>query len=491
MDDPRVKLGVGMAGVAAAPLLHELDSVRPIVRLAPGLDVAAAGAAAALVSCVRRLFPHTEVDGDARLGPNPWAAETVEGVLAATQRAVPTPTERFSTDFVIAFGDSVSAADLWVAGGQWTAIVARSSQRVEPCSDGAGLHAAAALAAAELSKVLLGRVGFRHFGIGGVQVWNLLTHTCEPAPAHESAARGDDLEIALLGGGSVGSSVAGLIALLPSLRGRAVLVDSDSFDPSRNPYRYPASTGLETGKKVLWLESLLRAAGWDVSSIDGHVRDWVRRQETPGFTGIAISSVDTPEGRLEVADVLARDTLSVGVDGLALHLQRERLGDGFRCPFCDFVDLTPTLGRVAQIAAHCGLRQERVAQILITNEELTETDVHDAVTAGKVHPDSAAALVGRRIEDLQHRAYAEATIKTPAGAPLAVSAPHVSWIAGVLVAAELLKASLGMSMVHRRVDLDMSGIPAGFTRALAADQSRRCVCASPVRRQWMRKLYGG
>src|ERR1700691_517621 len=69
-------------------------------------------------------------------------------------------------------------------------------------------------------------------------------------------------ELVFFGSGSVGSSAIGLLSTQTDLVGRAVVVDPDNFDSQRNPYRYPASTGTETGPKAPWTAGLLSGSGW-------------------------------------------------------------------------------------------------------------------------------------------------------------------------------------------------------------------------------------
>ncbi len=487
MSDPRLALGADRTGVGAAGVLEALDAVRVVVRLAPGLGEPAGVAGLALVSILGRLLPHIVVDGDAPVGPNPWAATSItDGYdrLAATR---PAATRSATRDLVVAAGATIGRADLWVGGDEWTARVGRTPQLLDSGGLGLGLQAAATLAAAAVAKHVLGPLGMAHVPLPAGLVWNLADHRRRPAPPIERR-RSRPISLAVLGAGSVGSSAVGVLGCLPELTGRAVVVDDDSFDPARNPYRYPASTGDERGAKAAWLAGVLQRLGWQASHIEGTVAQWVAASPAPGFAGIAVSSVDTVDGRLQVADLLAETTLSLGVDGLALHLQRERLGDGFACPYCDFVDLDPPASQAAVWAEQTGLPVERVLSLAL-GAPLTDADVATAVAAGRLDGERAGELVGRRLADLVRRAYAEATIPTPGAAPTAVSAPYVSWMGGVLAAAEIAKAAQGLPLVERRVDLDLTGLPPGFVLARPADRSGRCVCASPVRRRWMRRLY--
>jgi hypothetical protein len=487
MSDPRLALGADSTGVGAARVLEALDGVRVIVRLAPGLPEPTGAAGLALVSILGRLLPHVVVDGDAPVGPNPWTAGSVtDGYdrLAATR---PAPTQPAARDLVVAMGPTIDHADLWVGGDEWTARLGRTPQPLDPAGLGLGLQAAATLAAAEVAKQVLGPLGIAHVPLPTELVWNLADYRRRPAPPIERRRPGP-VSLAVLGGGSVGSSVVGVLGCLPELTGRVVVVDDDAFDPTRNPYRYPASTGAERGAKAAWLAGVLLRLGWQARHIEGTVAQWVAASPAPGFAGIAVASVDTPEGRLQVADLLAETTLSLGVDGLALHLQRERLGDGFACPYCDFIDLEPPASQAAVWAQQTGLPVERVLALAL-GTSLTDADVAAAVAAARLDGERAGELVGRRLADLVRRAYAEATIPTPGAAPTAVSAPYVSWMGGVLATAEIAKAALGLPAVERRVDLDLTGLPPGFVLARPADRAGRCVCASPVRRRWMARLY--
>lgn len=273
------------------------------------------------------------------------------------------------------------------------------------------------------------------------------------------------------------------------MSGHAVFVDGDTFDPARNTYRYPSSLGTETGPKATWVKGLLTAAGWTAADLVGSASDWVRSQADPGFTGIAVSSVDRADSRLQVADSLAATNLSVGVDGLALHIQREHPLDAFACPYCDFVSLAPPMNQIDSTAELLKLPQPRVAQLMLDGDTLTAVDIATVVAAGRIRPERSEELVGRRIDDLIRRTYAEISVPTDVGVPAAVSASYVSWMGGVLIAAELIKSALGLAMVDRRVDLDLSGVPLEGVRQRPRDTSGNCICASPQRRRWATRLY--
>lgn len=489
MTDPRVSLGPSLLPDAGDRTTDALDGVRPIIRLGQRLSPQAGTAVAVLYSLLSRLHPHTIIEGDAVTDSNPWGAATVAGLPGLLLTSRPTPTRQPDHDLIIGVGEDLGAAHLWLGGDDWTIRVGRSPQPIVPGRFGLGLQAGAVLIAAEVTKLTLAPLDMMHVSFGPGLVWNLLDHQLQPAP-DLAVGQLTRLAVAWFGTGSVGSSAAGAAACIPELSGTADTVDPDSFDPSRNPHRYPASTGTETGPKAEWIAGMLRRAGWDARPYVKPVADWVISKPCPGFDGIAVSSVDRVDGRLQVADALGATTLSVGVDGMALHIQREHPNDEWACPYCQYVSLDPPMGQIDVIANQLGLPPARVARLYLDGEPLSAEDVAKAVAAQRVRPERIRELIGRRLDDLLRRAYAEASVPQPGAEPAAVSAPYVSWMGGVFVAAELVKAAIGLAMVDRRIDLDLSGVPLGVVRRRPRDATGNCVCSSPVRRRWAAKLYG-
>jgi hypothetical protein len=471
-----VSVGADSTDAQAEQVLSALDSKRVIVHLGAQLDPVAANAAAALVSMIGRIHAHVEVAGDAACGLNPWAVETVGEVLDRISGHRPEPVSAPLADVVLSFG--AGPGDVCIGGDDWTTRVGEPTP-AEADRFGFGLHAAAAYGAAEVLKIMLRPLGM--MAVSAEFEWSLLTYTFGRFDPPTRSQPADPLLLAAAG--SVNSSAA---AVLMPTRPRPVhVVDPDSFDSSRNPYRYPAATTVTTGKKAKWVGAMLAEAGWDVADHAIDIGTWVQRQPTAGFDGTVLSSVDSVPARGDVTDILARATLSAGVDGLSFHVQREHCFDEWSCPNCDFVDEGAPITQVQLLADMTGLDPARVA-ILLEGDALDEHDLGVISAAGKVAADQA--IVGRRLADLLARVYAEATVPV-AGTALRVSAPFVSWMAGTILAAEACKPSIGAPQLDRRVDLDMSGIPTGAVGRRPRDQTGRCLCASPWRRRAAAALY--
>lgn len=488
MTDPRLSIRGRVAGPNAERVAEALDQIRPVVRVGDGLHPAAAAAIGGLYSMLARVHPHTILAGDAAMGPNPWGVDTLAALPDRLIPCRPTPASNPVADIVIGAGTDIGGAELWLGGDDWTALTGHHPAPLTPREHAFGVHAAAALTAAEVMKRTLGPLGMMNVPMTEPLVWNLLDYRLAaagsiPTPIHRT------LDVVLFGAGSVGSSTAGLLVCDPGTSGTVVVVDPDSFDPARNSYRYPASTGAEGGPKPDWVAGLLSKAGWTASGSCRRVADWTRSQEAPGWAGIAVSSVDRVDGRLDVADVLAHTTVSVGVAGLALHAQVEHCFDEFACPYCDFAGEAAPMTRIQARAQQVGLSPARVAQLDLDDTVLEPDDVAAAVAAGRVRAEQADQLVGRRLDDLIRRVYAEATVPAAGEEPAAVTAPYVSWMGGLLAAAELAKASRGLLPLDRRVDLDLSGVPLGVQSRRPRDQAGTCICSSPKRRAWASRLY--
>lgn len=478
---------------AAAPgtgLRERLDAAEVMLHVDPGEGAATVLAAAAVVSMTTRVVGHVMVPPIPLPQPNPWNARTLADVRSASRIERPTGTTTATTRIAVGVGARSTDADLYLGGDDWTAVVSRVGPvQVGRCSlGGLGLQAAAALAFGEVLKDLLGPVGMRCVKVDGKLVWNILDGRLTEAPDCRFDRPAMPPEIALLGAGSVGSSTAAVLSTTPVV-GMAEVVDPDSFQPRRNAYRCPGVPAAECGPKAAWSASTLRRAGWATRGHQCTIAEWAEARPHPGYPGIALVSVDNVDGRREAGDLLAATTITSGISGAALHVQRHVADDDLACPYCEFVD--PRFGRdqVASYARLTGLTARRVEELL-GGATLTVEDVATAIWSGCVEPRAADDLRGGRLVDLVARHYAVVAVE-PSDGPVAeqVSAPHVAWLAGTLVAAEVTKAGVGLPRLDRRVELDLTGVPRGGWRRPPRDPSGRCPCTSPGRRELVRDLY--
>lgn len=509
LEDPRLRLlGANPDLTQAAAALAALDDTAIDIRIGTEVTGTARVAAAALAGMCARLFGAVTIIGPGALPPNWWDSPTigslVERISDLTPSSVTPPRRRLT---VTVGAEGIQQGDLGVGGGDYLVAVGRGRMPVTSRDHALGVHGAGCLAVGQLLGRALDGLGLRVVAVEQDYRLDLITHRQIPpadtalSPVNWEAGP-DPFELVMAGAGSVGSSAVALLAttLAPEYTGRpapsglsVAVVDVDRFDPGRNPFRYPALTGGETGFKATELATRLRLAGLSAVGAATTVGTWVQQRDQPGVRGLLVSSVDTLAGRLQVADALAEQTLSIGVSGLALHAQRERFGGSTACPFCDYVVAAPPLTQAEVYVRTVGLDVGRVLALLQPGAVLTEADVAQAVAAGKVPEARRAVLVGRTLTDLVRQAYAEVALRAPsmrADGTVTLASPHVSWFAGVLAAVEIVKQLRGLPLLDTRVDADLAGLPPGIVRRIPPDSTGRCVCRSGVRQRWYRTLYG-
>lgn len=512
--DPRLRLLGTDATPDAEGVLQLLDATEITIRLGHDVTAACDSAVIGLAALAARLFGHVHIDPPRPLAASWWGishTDQLPDALSAVRVHTTTP---IVTRVTVTVGSAVPGetdTTFGIGGDDYTVRLAREPQAIDGhVTHCLGLHAAACLAIGQLlTHVLLPTDGFAGVPVNAPYVMNLIDYKLTPAPDLPEPGDATDqvplapLNIAFAGIGSVGTSALALLAQAraPQLApqpagqrqvGRLVTIDKDAFDPTRNPYRNPALLGGEDHDKAPWAAGRLTELGLPAESHPGDVASWVQAQSKPGFDGLLVSSVDTLAGRLDVADVLARQTLSLGVDGLRLHAQREHFADGFACPYCDYVTADPPMTQADVHSQLTGLPIPRILALAQPDAKLTAADVDAAIAAGRLAADRRDALVGASFNDLIRQAYAEIEI---GGGPAAqdvdtftLAAPHVSWFAGVLAAVEIVKELHGLPLVDRRVDVDLLGLPPGLTRRPAADITGRCVCHGR-RVDWYRRLY--
>jgi len=329
--DPRLGLSEELVPAHAQAAVEALDQRGVII--VPGESPAAALTAAVLLVLLARTHAHVMLANDAPLPRNPWGATSLADLLTRLERVRPAATAGASQTMTVSTG-TVPGADRYVAPARWTVLVSshldthlvRLAEVTDNESTGApyGGMFAAAVVAADLFSTAVGPLGLPVPARRAEFLWNLLDFKYTAA-LEEPTGMVTWPELLFAGCGSVGSSAVAALAC-DDLNGlHATTVDSDDFDPERNTYRYPAATMTAAAPKADWTAGLLREAGAVATPLAENLRDWTTAQPAPGLDGIVIASVDSVDGRYEVADVLARTTLSASRSSAATSRAVTRL----------------------------------------------------------------------------------------------------------------------------------------------------------------------
>jgi hypothetical protein len=466
--DPRIELFAAAENASAAQLAHRFDRTALVIET----DVAHAVLALSIANLAARLWPNTRVIGPSgHVSAGPLGEGRLNRVSRSLVAAVRlTRDEAPTRTITVSLGGAPSqSAILFATTDPWSMRISPRPVGSLGGAPGPATTAAAALVTAEIFRRIVPETA-------GVRLqddfaWNLVDyrHQTLRGPRFEPATA------TCFGVGSVGSSL--MLALLASgAAGTMTLVDSDVLQP-RNRLRYPLWVGPASGRKVEWIADVYGSGILHVIPRPETAQHFGNRLEGPPT--LAISAVDTVEGRAGIADILARETLNAGVDGLRLHVARHRFGDGFACVYCGYVDASPPASEVDTYVAMTGLSPERVTR-LIAGEGLSRLDVETMVGFGRLGPTSDDDLVGGRLVDIARaRLYASASV--PGLGPIGVAAPFVSAMAGSILAAEVLKPT--DLRLDRRVDVDMSGWPTGLTSRPRQDPTGRCLCWSAIRKR--------
>ncbi len=472
---PDLRLGLlGETPAEAECVLRRLDSTRIVVRT----STASARLAFALANYVARICPNVEIDGpDDEVDLPVFGAGRLTKLGAELTRTVrigkPTAV---STELVVDVGRSEPGATCYVSADAWSLRMSIGPHEVLN-GVGPAVPAAAALGAAEVFRRVLPELpGVR---LNGTFEWNLIDYATRVSSLTPQSV---GVDAVCFGAGSVGSSLL-LALLLSDAHGRLEVVDDDRLE-RRNRLRYPAWVEEPAAtKKVAWLEGIASGSNLRVIPFVGTCRDWYSSSDQA--PAIAVSAVDTREARRQVADVLARETLNAGIEGLAFHVSRHRFGDGYACVYCSYVDLSDHESERDVMHDLTALELPRIDQLL-SGQKLTAADVESMILAGRLS-EADRDLVGGRIGDVARaRLYGQARIR-PNNIPVEINAPFVPGLAGALLAAELLKPE--RYALDQRVDVDCSGVPTGWTSRPKADSSGRCVCHSPLRVNSYRAMW--
>jgi hypothetical protein len=476
-DDPRLTLLTEASdSTLALELAQRLDAATVVLRVAT--DAAALGLT--LANLLARVVPKLVFEAPPAevalplYGTGPLPAIGYE-LVEAVRSSAPIGG---GGSVIVDVGAGLPGADLYVSADTWSLTI---SPRPHSVLKGAGpaITAAAALAAGEVMRRLLPELPGVRLSDYAID-WNLidyrLRHATVRHPPHQ-------VDAVCFGAGSVGSSLV-FALLIGGARGSLDVVDSDRLQ-RRNKVRYPLWIGIASGSKVRWLERQAAGSGLRVRGHICSAASFIADNEVP--VRLAISAVDSAGARRDIADALAHTTLNAGVDALRLHVSRHHFADGWACIYCPYLDAGKPMDEAGVYQEMTALPAARVASLL-GGEALTVADVEALVKRGKVARNESDDLVGGRLVDVARvRLYASAAVRPGAG-PLAVSAPHVSALAGAILAAEAQKPAA--ERLERRVDVDLSGFPTGFVSRQLQDPTGRCLCHSAFRNQVYADTWG-
>ena len=282
----------------------------------------------------------------------------------------------------------------------------------------------------------------------------------------------------LVGVGAVGSAAIYALAHLGDLQGMLHLIDNEAVDET-NLNRYVLMRRRDIGRsKVDVARDALACTAIQPVPYRGAFTCYVK--EHGGAINLLLSPVDSPEGRRGLAKELPRRVINAATGRTTVTVSTHGFNDGKACLHCLYPVDPNGASREDIMAADMGLSGEEVRKLVRTNAPAEAQLVARIEAHRGVEPGRWAGNVGSPIDSFYAKAVCgEAPLRLPFAnvvAPLS----FISASAGILLAAELVKAShpeLSQWALDNyfRVDTLKHPNPA-FHQLRPQDPSGRCIC---------------
>lgn len=456
-----------------------------------------------LATLLARLFDRIELVGDDTVQTHPSVRLIRGGVLGALRALLPQlrpvhAEPANGSEVVVVLGDSNSiGGNVYLGADGWTALVStRAAQRLTPCTNPVGPLAAGALGAAEVFKsVFAGRLP----GTFSLPEYALSLLTYDSAGPQITLPQEISIEAVQFGAGSIGCGFMMGFLVWPHFTGSLTIVDNGKFE-TKNPYKYQVldwATASRGSLKASWMQQRLSALvpSLSVRACVGTARSFAWAQPHDYTIPLALSAVDTVEARFEIQDTLPRRVVNAGIEGTIAEVSGHGFGTG-ACLACLGIERQLESWDSKPIADRLGLAPERVHELILRNEGMTEADLERIRSRGIApveHLSRLSEYLGQPVLSLYQRVmYSEATVGSPQGTRARVTTAFCSAFAGVLLFAEFLKENardLLPFRVNNSFRVELLGVPGDGPFQHPRDARGWCLCHSSFRQALYRDRY--
>jgi hypothetical protein len=442
-----------------------------------------------LVRLLARLHPRLSVvalDPDAEDG----AAQAANLALTINP-AIEIRRDLDGAESCIVVGTTRPAYDVpvfFVGSDGWTAKLSRSG----PVGSGSGTvpfgaGTAACLAAANVFRLIFGDQ-LEGGGCDGDLTLSTLTFARghADAPASLTAEALNLGEAHLVGLGAIGNGVVWTLARTANIAGTLHLIDHETIDLP-NLQRYALARRCDDGrvKVELALEAL---AGSGLRAVPHRVTfaRYVDVIPRPRLDVVA-TALDTAEDRIAVQAALPGWVANAWTQPSDLGVSRHRFGDGGPCLACLYMPVGKTKDEDELVSDELSMTEARaeIRRLLQTGEPVGEAFLRRAAAAMNVEPEPLLPFSDKPLREFRQSAICGGLVMRLSGgrraAPAIVPMPFQSALAGILLAAELVRHAAGVplptSTIHR-INL-LRPLGTHLRDPCAKDVSQRCICADP------------
>lgn len=334
----------------------------------------------------------------------------------------------------ICIGSASADGALFPSASGWVAHVDHTpSQRIGPPNPYAA-GAAAALACAELfRRIFLKSEGERDFSLS-------LLNFDKKTGADLELADENVGEVLFVGVGAVGNAALWALSRDTSVQGTLWLVDDEDVALS-NLQRYVLATHKDVGRsKVLLGQQIFRKAVLKVEPSQQTLDDFTKEQGPIDIPALVVS-VDNVDGRRSAQALLPRLVVNGWTGDQALGASWHVLSRDAACLACLYHPHRQGSSAIEQAAKALGLSHDRTALLWVTRQPLSDEDIHIAATTLGVEESVLTPWIGKSLGDLYTDVVCGAVPLDITGVGKIETVPlaHQSALAGILMAAELLK----------------------------------------------------
>lgn len=515
MSDPRVRVVARAGDADETEVVAALDKTVQVVLAHVEPPWRHQVLALALVDLLARLFPRISLicpEGALAHQDLPAGQESLldrlQGARAHALTRPATPGEVFAT-VVIGAG---AEGDVYADADGWVSYLGQTPSKLSPDADSRiaiGPLVAACRAASQVAQLALGDL-LRVTERVESAYTSALTYTTSTEPFNDpNPPAPTDLDAVLVGGGSIGGATVYAFGRQPGLRGRLAVVDPDALAP-HNPDRAILATREQAQAQPFKAAVARNAlAHHNDLTVEAHClrfEAFVASRPRSARLPTVLSAVDSVASRREIQDAVPLEVINAACGPEEINLSGHVTGKG-ACVYCIHLPAVLDGERILLrlISRATGMPPPQVFQLLDQKVPLQPVQLRAIEQHRGLNRGALSDYAGEALEVLYRSEliYGETQVRTASGAPAAVAAPHITALAGFLLAGEALKAGggepyrpyrlgPGESLV-RAVKYEESLLRSPLARLLSSPkrwEGTECLCRSRRRLRILAERYG-
>lgn len=462
----------GHLGVSRESLTTALGVLTVGINLGPGETENDVWIAELATNLLARLYPRLAISGSSsHLSKLRHLSSSINPQLELTDDGAP-------AQYTVHVGSAAMPGALHASASGWVSHLAHRTVPRQGIANPYSAGFAACLACAELfRRVFLKATEDRDVSVSLIDFGS----SSGGDIALPKSSIGDVLYVGI---GAVGNAGLWALSRHRGIGGNIVLVDPERVELS-NLQRYVLAQYEHIGtNKTALAERELRSSQLTVAPVVSSLESWADTVGThrPATTVISVDNVD---GRRAAQALLPKIIINGWTGGEALGASWHRLGNGAACLACLYHPHGQGVSATEQAARIFGFSKERAAQLWVTRNPLSDSDIRAAAESLAISTDRLRPWRGKPLGDLYTDVACGAVPLDVAGIGRLESVPlaHQSALSGILMAAQLILRTNSRLQPRAHIeplvswDNILKQPPAQWLKPRA--QEPGCICTDP------------